>query len=86
MLLDVDTESLHVRTFSIDPGGRLLIAATIEPVPVRTDAGDVRLVPAALLLYRIGDDGRLALARSYEMDTRGTVMWWSGFVCVQGDA
>jgi 6-phosphogluconolactonase len=32
----VDTGSIHVRTFSFHPSGRLLIAATIAPVPVRT--------------------------------------------------
>ena len=47
---------------------------------MRTPSGDIRLLPAALLCYRIGNDGRLALARSYEIDTRGEVMWWSAMV------
>ena len=76
----VATGSIHVRTFSIDPTGRMLVAATIRPVPVGTAAGGVRLVPAALLVYRIGDDGRLALARTYEVDTRGLLMFWTGMV------
>lgn len=76
------TGSIHVRTFSIDPSGRLLIAATIRPVPVRTPDGGVRLVPAALLLYRIGGDGRLTPARSYEVDTRGLLMFWTGLFTV----
>lgn len=76
----IDTGSIHVRTFSLHPDGRLLVAASIEPVPVRTPSGDIRLLPAALLCYHIGKDGRLALARSYEIDTRGEVMWWSAMV------
>jgi hypothetical protein len=81
----IDTGSIHVRTFSLHPNGRLLIAATITPVPVREESGDIRLRPAAILVYRVGDDGRLALARTYEVDTRGTVMWWSGILSVPAD-
>ena len=81
----VDTGSIHVRTFSLHPNGRLLIAATITPVPVREESGDIRLRPAAILVYRIADNGRLTLARTYEVDTRGTVMWWSGILSVPSD-
>jgi len=78
----IDTGSIHVRTFSLHPDGRLLIAATIKAVPVRTDDGDIRLRPAAILVYRVGKDGRLTLARTYEVDTRGAVMWWTGILSV----
>ena len=78
----IDTGSIHVRTFSIDPSGRMLIAATIQPVPVREASGDIRVVPAALRLYRIGEDGRLSLARTYEIDTGGRLMFWTGMVTV----
>ena len=81
----IDTGSIHVRTFSLHPDGRLLIAATIEAVPVRTDDGDIRLRPAAILVYRVGEDGRLTLERSYEVDTRGAVMWWTGILSVPTD-
>jgi hypothetical protein len=57
-----------------------LIAATIAPVPVRQPNGDIRVLPAALLLYRVSDDARLTLARTYEVDTRGAVMWWTGML------
>ena len=76
----IDTGSIHVRTFSFHPHGRLLIAASIQAVPVRQASGDIRLLPAALLLYRVADDGRLTLARTYEVDTHGAVMWWSGML------
>ena len=76
----IDTGSIHVRTFSFHPNGRLLIAATIAPVPVRQPNGDIRVLPAALLLYRVSDDARLTLARTYEVDTRGAVMWWTGML------
>lgn len=72
--------SVHVRTFSIHPDGGLLVAATIQPVPVRTDDGGVRVIPAALMVYRIGDDGRLTLLRTYEINTLGKWMFWTGMV------
>ena len=79
-LQHMEVPSIHVRTLSIHPGGGLLAAATIGPVPVREAGGDVRLVPAAIMLFRIGDDGHLELARKYDVDTAGKMMWWTGFV------
>jgi len=77
-----EVPGIHVRTLSIHPGGELLAAATIGPVPVRETNGGVRLVPAAIMVYRIGEDGHLELARKYDVDTAGKMMWWTGFVPV----
>lgn len=74
----VHTPSVHVRTLSLDPSGRLLIAATIQPIPTRDDDGNVRLVPAAIMLYTVHDDGTLALARTYEVHTGDRLMFWTG--------
>ena len=83
----VHTDTIHVRTFSIDPSGRLLIAASIQPVPVRTSHGDLRLVPAAIVVYRIGSDGRLTQVRKYDVNTRSLLMFWTGMVTIDvGDA
>jgi 6-phosphogluconolactonase len=69
----------HLRTFAIDPDGRLLIAATIAPLSVR-DGNDVRTLPAGLFVYRIGGDGRLAFARKHDVDTSQGQQFWSGMV------
>jgi 6-phosphogluconolactonase (cycloisomerase 2 family) len=69
----------HLRTFAIDPTGRLLIAASIQPINLR-DGG---VLPAALVLYRIGDDGRLTFARKYEVDTGKVMQFWSGIVTLE---
>ena len=79
-LQHIDTGTRHVRTFSIHPSGNLLIAASIAPVPQQEADGSIALVPAALLVYRIGEDGRLALQRRYDIDTEGSTMFWSGMV------
>jgi len=76
----VDLPSIHPRTFSVPPSGRLLVAGTIQPVPIRGKDGGVRVVPAALMVYRIGEDGRLSLARTYEMNTQGKIMFWTGMI------
>jgi 6-phosphogluconolactonase len=74
-----DPQSYHVRTFSIDPSGRLLVAASIDGIDVREGDG-VRHVPAALTVFRIAADGSLTLVRKYDVDVGGRFQWWTGFV------
>ena len=71
-----DTRGIHCRTFHIDPSGRLMVCAHIQGLPL----ADGTEVPARLSLFRIGDDGRLAFARSYDIETNGRFMWWMGMV------
>ena len=74
--------AVHIRTFSIDPSGRLLIAASIEPVPVPAHEGGVRMIPARLMVYRIRPDGGVSFERSYDVDTRDSLLFWTGIVGV----
>ncbi|MBT5265288.1 MAG: beta-propeller fold lactonase family protein [Rhodospirillaceae bacterium] len=67
------------RTFSIDPSGKLLIAANQNRMDVRDGAG-FDTVPASLVLYRIGDDGRLELAHRHSVETGSDTQFWSGFL------
>ena len=78
---NADTQSFHVRTFGIDPSGRLLVAASIAGMNVR-DGEEVRHVPAALSVFRVGDDGRLSFVRTYEVPLggKGRFQWWTGFL------
>ncbi len=74
-----DTHAYHVRTFAIDPSGRLLVVASITPLAVRR--GDrVETVPAALSVFRIRDDGTLDFVRTYDVETGGKVHYWAGMV------
>jgi 6-phosphogluconolactonase (cycloisomerase 2 family) len=79
LIQHADPQSFHIRTFSIDPSGRMMIAASIVDMSVR-DGNDVRHVPAALTVFRIGDDGTLTFVRKYDVDLGGKFQWWSGFV------
>ena len=67
----------HPRTFSIDPTGRMLVSASLVPIAVRA-AGAISVVQAGLSVFRIGEDGRLAYARRYDIETGKGTQWWSG--------
>jgi 6-phosphogluconolactonase (cycloisomerase 2 family) len=75
----VDPQTHHVRTFSVDPSGRLLVSASIRDMWVK-DGNDTRLMPAALSVFRIGDDGRLTFVRKYDAVLNGKLQWWSGMM------
>jgi 6-phosphogluconolactonase (cycloisomerase 2 family) len=73
-----DTRGIHCRTFHIDPTGRLMACAHIMGLPL----ADGSEVAPRLTLFRIGDDGKLSFARSYDIETNGRSMWWMGMVTV----
>jgi 6-phosphogluconolactonase (cycloisomerase 2 family) len=75
----VDTRGIHCRNFHIDPSGRLLVASHITGLPVK-DGAATRFVPACLSLFRIGDDGKLAFLRKYDVDVGDRQMFWMGMV------
>jgi 6-phosphogluconolactonase (cycloisomerase 2 family) len=72
LIQNADTHGVHPRTFTIDPGGKLLVVANM----VR--AGDT---PASLALFRIGGDGKLTFVRRYEQDSSGgRNLFWTGMM------
>ena len=75
----VDTRGIHCRTFHIDPGGQVLVAAHIMGLPVK-DGAAIREAPACLSLFRIGADGKLDFVRKYDVDVRDRQMFWMGMV------
>ena len=79
LIQNEDPQSFHIRTFSIDPSGRIMVAASIVDMNVR-DGDNVRHVPAALTVFRIGEDGKLTFARKYDVELGGKFQWWTGFV------
>ena len=42
----------------------------------------LRIVPASLALFRIGEDGRLDFARKYDVDVGDKTMFWMGMVAL----
>ncbi|HUC48875.1 MAG TPA: beta-propeller fold lactonase family protein [Xanthobacteraceae bacterium] len=72
----IDGLGVQLRTFSIDPDGRILIAASILPV-ARPDG---TTVSAGLTVFRMGGDGKLAFVRKYDVDVGNFQQFWSGMV------
>lgn len=78
----IETGKIHPRTFHIHPSNRLLVAQHNLPVNVR-DGDAVKTVAAGLSVFRIGDDGKLTLARTYDIDVGEATMFWMGMVPLQ---
>lgn len=81
LIQHIDTRGIHCRTFHIDRGGRLLVAAHSMKRLVR-DGDTLREVPAGLSVFRIGADGRLAFARKYDIDVGEKFLFWAGIAAL----
>jgi 6-phosphogluconolactonase (cycloisomerase 2 family) len=79
LIQNADGRAYELRTFGIDPNGRVLVAASIKPVPLR-EASGISTVPARQSVFSIGGDGRLELKRQYDVDTGKGLQFWSGMV------
>src|SRR6266849_4125631 len=75
----IETQKIHPRTFHIHPSGRLLVAQHNLPVNVR-DGDTIKTISAGLSVFRIGDDGKLTFARTYDVDVGDKTMFWMGMV------
>jgi 6-phosphogluconolactonase len=70
----------YLRTFNVDPTGKLLIAAPLWAMAVR-DGNTVTTLPAGLVLYRVGNDGKLSFARKYDIDaSEQKQQFWAGMI------
>ena len=79
LIQTIDGHANQLRTFGIDPSGRLLIAASVQSVLVR-NGDSIDNLTAGLTVYRIGEDGKLAFLRKYDVDTAKGTQFWSGMV------
>lgn len=76
LIQNIDGRGIQLRTFGIDPGGRVLVAASIMPKPADNGAA----VAAGLSVFRIAADGRLAFVRKYDVEVGSAQQFWSGMV------
>jgi 6-phosphogluconolactonase (cycloisomerase 2 family) len=76
LIQNIDGKGIQLRTFGIDPGARMLVAASIQPLPLREGG----TLTAGLTVFRIGGDGKLEFARKYDVDTGSHQQFWSGMV------
>ena len=72
----IDGRGVQLRTFGIDPSGRLLVVASIMPLALR----DGTNLPAGMMVFRIAGDGTLAFARKYDVEVGAVQQFWSGMV------
>ena len=80
LIQNADGHGNYLRTFNVDPSGKLLIAAPLWAMAVR-DGDNTTTVPAGLVLYRVGNDGKLTFARKYDIDaTEKKQQFWAGMV------
>jgi 6-phosphogluconolactonase (cycloisomerase 2 family) len=79
LIQHADTHNYHVRTFSFDPSGRMMVAASIHGMHVRKD-DTVLHVPAAMSVFKVGDDGRLHFVRRYDVERGERTQYWTGMV------
>jgi 6-phosphogluconolactonase len=80
LIQNADGHGNYLRTFNVDPTGKLLIAAPLWAMAVR-DGDTVTTLPAGLVLYRVGNDGKLTFARKYDIDaSEQKQQFWAGMV------
>jgi 6-phosphogluconolactonase len=72
-LQNIEGHGVQLRTFGIDPTGRMLAVASIMPLNDGT-------LPAGIMTYGIAADGRLSFVRKYDVDVGGAQQFWSGMV------
>jgi 6-phosphogluconolactonase len=76
-LKSVEAHANYLRTFGIDRSGRVLVTASVWPMPQR----DGTTQPAALGVFKIAGDGKLTFARNYEIDASAKKQqFWSGMI------
>ncbi|MGC2125764.1 MAG: beta-propeller fold lactonase family protein [Xanthobacteraceae bacterium] len=72
-LQNIEGHGIQLRTFGIDPSGRMLAVASIMPLNDGT-------LPAGIMVYRIAADGILSFVRKYDVDVGKAQQFWSGMV------
>ena len=74
----IDGRGVQLRTFGLDVSGRLLVAASIMPM-LRSDGTSVS---AGMSVFRVAENGTLALARKYDVDVGDLQQFWTGMVAL----
>ena len=79
LIQNADGHANYLRTFGIDPSGRLLVTASVWSMPMR----DGTTLSAAIGMFRIGGDGKLDFVRKYDVDaTTQKQQFWAGMVAL----
>jgi 6-phosphogluconolactonase (cycloisomerase 2 family) len=80
LIQNADGRANYLRTFGIDPEGRILVTASVWPMPVR-EGNDVKTIPAAIGVFRVSSEGKLEFVRNYDIDaTAQKQQFWAGMI------
>jgi 6-phosphogluconolactonase (cycloisomerase 2 family) len=79
LIQNADGHANQLRTFGLDASGRMLVAASVNPILMR-EGNNITNLSAGLTVYRVGGDGKLTFARKYDVDTAKGTQFWSGMV------
>lgn len=79
LIQNMDTHGIHVRTFALDPSGRILVAGNMMEMAVREKDG-MKTVPASLAVFRVHGDGKLEFVRKYDLNVGNRNLFWMGLV------
>jgi 6-phosphogluconolactonase len=79
LIQNADVRGVYPRTFGLDPTARMMAVTDVEPKLIRDGTG-FKTIPANIATFRIGDDGKLAFANNYEVETGGETQFWSGMI------
>jgi 6-phosphogluconolactonase len=79
LIQNVETRGIHVRTFALDPSGKILVAGNMMQLSVH-DKDGLNTVPASLAVFRVRSDGKLEFARKYDLNVGSRNLFWMGIV------
>jgi len=79
LIQNIEGHGIQLRTFAIDPGARMMVAASIQPLLVR-EGTTIKMLSAGLTVFRMGGDGKLTFGRKYDVDVGSKTQFWSGMV------
>ena len=75
----IDARGFELRTFTIDPAGKVLVAAATTPLLVQDGRG-VRTVSAGFSIFKILPNGTLDFVRKIDVDTSHGILFWCGLL------
>jgi 6-phosphogluconolactonase (cycloisomerase 2 family) len=81
LIQHVETGGIHCRNFQFDPLGRIMVASHVNAIKVRLGEKIVT-VPPRISLFRMGEDGRLTLLKTHDIDTAGRRIFWMGLQAI----
>jgi 6-phosphogluconolactonase len=79
LIQNEDVRGVYPRTFALDPNARMLVVTNNEAKLMRDGAG-FKTIPANIATFKVGSDGKLGFANSYEVETGSDTQFWSGMV------